>query len=459
VVLKPSYAERYSEFATELSFREIPEEVIEHAKLLIMDSIGIMVASSRHEKGQIFPEVVLEMGGKEESTIIGKTQRVPAPGAALANGTLAHFLDFDDSHLKSGTHNGATAVSTALAVGEETKASGEDLLTALVAGLEVMSRIGSTTLNFHDKGFHATGIVGPFGAAVISGKLKGLNSAQLTSALGICGSQAAALMECRYDGTMVKRMHPGWSAHAGILATRFAMHGFTGPRTVFEGPFGLYMSHLGRGKFDEAEVDSLGEMWESLDCLIKPFPCSHYLHSYLVAAKILRESKDFNTDAIESIELLVSETGANLTCVAPSVKPPPDTPYVAQFSLPYAVALMLVTGQARLEDFQEPMIRNPHITAVGEKIKHRVTKELSFAGKPYYSGWIKIRMKDGNSIEHFQKYNPGSRQNPMTKQEVAEKFLNNATSVIGEERAKAIIEKITGIETSDATELTALLLP
>ena len=156
-----SYAERYSDFAINLNFNEIPQEVVDYAKLLVLDSIGIMIASTNKEHGHIFPDVVLEMAGAEESTVIGQKKRVPAPNAALANGTLAHFLDFDDSHLKSGTHNGATAVSTALAVAEETGASGEMLITALIAGLEVMTRIGSTRLNFHDKGFHATGIVGP----------------------------------------------------------------------------------------------------------------------------------------------------------------------------------------------------------------------------------------------------------------------------------------------------------
>ena len=265
-------------------------------------------------------------------------------------------------------------------------------------------------------------------------------------------------MECRYDGTMVKRMHPGWSAHAGILATRFASRGFTGPRSVFEGPFGLYRSHLGEDKFDGAEVDTLGKVWETLDCLIKPYPCSHYLHSYLMAAKILRDSKDFDIEEVETVELMVSETGANLTCVAPSVKPPPDTPYVAQFSLPYAVALMLVTGRgARLEDFQEPIIRDPKITAIGEKIIYTITDELSFAGKPYYSGWIKIKMKNGSNVEHFQKYNPGSRYNPMTRDNVYGKFLDNAEPVVGEKRAAEILEAVKALELHGGTELGALL--
>jgi 2-methylcitrate dehydratase PrpD len=328
-----------------------------------------------------------------------------------------------------------------------------------VGGLEVMTRIGSTLLNFHDKGFHATGIVGPFGAATVTGKLMGLTSQQLTSALGICGSQAAALMECRYDGTMVKRMHPGWSAHSGILAARMAAGGFTGPRTVFEGHFGLYRSHLGDGTFDPKEVDSLGTAWETLDCLLKPYPCSHYLHAYLDAAKSIRQRPGFRVSDVESVELLVSETGANLTCVAPSVQPPPETSYVAQFSLKYAVALMLSTGQARLQDFRDPTIRDPEITGLGKKVFHTVTPELSFAGKPYYSGWIKARMKDGSILEEFQEYNRGSRQNPMSDEEVQEKFLDNAVAAIGVTRARKILDAVTSLEAVDVECLTALLRP
>ncbi|MCZ7664508.1 MAG: MmgE/PrpD family protein [Thermoleophilia bacterium] len=455
--MERSYAERYSDFATRLTYDAIPRPVVAHAKSLVLDSIGITLASTKKLFAEVFPDTVLAMGGTPESSVVGRTEMVPAPNAALANGTLAHFLDFDDSHLKSGTHNGATAVPTTLAVGEGLCVHGRDALTALVAGLEVMTRVGSTLLNFHDKGFHATGIVGPFGAAVIASKLMSLSSFQLTTAQGICGSQAAALMECRYDGTMVKRMHPGWSAHAGILAARLAEKGFTGPRTVYEGHFGLYRSHLGEGTFDPAEVDSLGQVWETLDCLIKPYPCSHYLHPYLDAAKSIRESEGFDSSQVESVELLVSKTGASLTCEAPSVQPPPETPYVAQFSLRYAVALMLHTGRARLEDFQEPTIRDPAITALGRRISHTVTDELSFAGKPYYSGWIKVRMKDGRMLEEFQEFNRGSRQNPMSREEVESKFLANAAPVVGRERAEAVLEAVTGLEDFEITDLAALL--
>jgi len=458
-LVEKSHAERYSDFASRLSFADIPEEVVDHAKQLILDNIGIMLAARSRQLGDLFPDLVLAMGGTPESTVVGEEILVPAPNAALANGTLGHFLDYDDSHLKSGTHNGATVVPTCLAVGEQVAAAGEEALTALVAGLEVMTRVGSTILNFHDKGFHATGIVGPFGAAIAAGKLSGLTCQQLCNALGICGSQAAALMECRYDGTMVKRMHPGWSAHGGIIAARLAAGGFTGPRTVFEGHFGLYRSHLGEGTFDPAELDTLGEKWETLDCLLKPYPCSHYLHAYLDAAKLIRETPGFDPAEIESVELLVSDTGASLTCVAPSVQPPPDTAYVAQFSLKYAVALMLLTGQARLADFQEPAIRGEAVTALGRKVFHTVTPELSFAGKPYYSGWIKVRMKDGSALEQFQEFNRGSRQNPMSAHEVTHKFIENSTATIDPARASKILEAIMNLEHSQVASLTTLLRP
>ena len=200
--MKKKYAERYAEFVEDLRFDDIPIEVVEHAKELFMDTIGICIASTKQDHSEIFPELVLEMGGNQESSVVGRMVKVPAPNAALVNGTLAHYLDYDDSHLKSEGHISATVVPTGLAVGELLEISGRELIAAAVAGWECITRIGMTfPLNFHDKGFHTTGIIGPFGAAVVACKLEGMNANTLAHALGICGSQAAALMECRNDGS------------------------------------------------------------------------------------------------------------------------------------------------------------------------------------------------------------------------------------------------------------------
>jgi 2-methylcitrate dehydratase PrpD len=446
--MKKKYAERYAEFVESLKFEDIPIEVVEHAKKLFLDTIGICVASTKRNHSQIFPELILDMGGKQESTVVGKMIKVPAPNAALVNGTLAHYLDYDDSHLKSEGHVSATIVPTAMAVGESLEISGKELITAAVAGWECITRIGMTfPLNFHNKGFHCTGIIGPFGASVTAGKLKKMNADTLASALGICGSQAAALMECRNDGSMVKRMHPGWSAHAGIIASRLAAKGFTGPHSVFEGKFGLYISHLGPGNYDPSILSTLGKEWETLNCLIKPYPCAHYLHAYIDAAIKLKKTYGIEPDDIEHIEVFINERGAKLTCESSIVQSPPASAYSAQFSLRYAVALALTQEGVTLKDFRNEKIIDTQLTSIGKKISHTIHPEMAHMGEEgYFSGWIKIKKKNGKIHEYVQKYNLGSRENPLNTKEVINKFNDNTIDVLPADTIQKIAEIVDKLE-------------
>jgi len=446
--MKKKYAEQYAEFVENLEFERIPTVVVEHAKKLFLDTIGICIASTRRNHAQIFPELVLGFGGANESTVIGTTQKVPAPNAALVNGTLAHFLDYDDSHLKSEAHISAAVVPTALAIGEKIEASGQDIITAAVAGWECTARIGMTfPLNFHNRGFHCTGIVDPFGAAIVASKLKKLSPDKISSALGICGSQAAALMECRNDGSMVKRMHPGWSAHSGIFASLLASKGFTGPRSVFEGNLGLYESHLGPGNYDASIISNLGKEWETLNCLIKPYPCAHYLHAYIDAAIKLRQSYGIKEEDIEKIEILINERGAKLTCESPSVQCPPESSYSAQFSMCYVVALALMQGKVSLDDFDDQKIADSKINSVGKKIFHTIHPKMADMGqKGFFSGWIKIQTNNRKEYEHFQKYNRGCKENPLSIDEVFNKFHTNAAGILPSEKIHKIFSIIENFE-------------
>src|SRR5262249_39164390 len=205
------------------------------------------------------------LGGTPESTVVGGALRVAAANAVLANATLAHGLDFDDTREDAIVHTGCVAVPTSLAVGEATGASGRAALAAIVAAVEVMCSVGlAVPGKFHARHYHPTALAGTFAAAAAAGKLYGLTEDELVRAFGICGSQAAGIIEYLADGSWTKRLHPGWAAHAGVVAALLAQSGFTGPESVLEGEHGFYRAFA--GDVEPARLDgllaSLGRVWE-----------------------------------------------------------------------------------------------------------------------------------------------------------------------------------------------------
>src|SRR5688572_10400390 len=200
-------------FSVETDFDSLPLEVIDRAKLFLLDAVGIGLASTQYELGRISSAALTELaGGSGTSAVIGESERLPLRDAVLLNGLLVHGLDFDDTHPEGVVHASASAVPTALGVGEQRRSSGKDVITAYVIGLEVVSRLGIAAQGgFHAVGFHPTGLLGAFGAAVIAAKLSGGDVEQTTAAQGIVGSFAAGSLEFLDSGAWTKRAHPGWA--------------------------------------------------------------------------------------------------------------------------------------------------------------------------------------------------------------------------------------------------------
>ena len=238
--MERTVADKFSEFAQGLTFQKIPAVVIEKTKDLMLDTLGICISSSRLDFGIAALNLVAAWGGTPESSLIGSKKKVPAQNAAFANGVLGHGQDFDDTHTESVVHPSACLVPVALAVGEKQGSSGKEVLTALVASLEVMIGIGMPALNrFHLRGFHTTSICGTFASALVTAKLMGMDKERMVEALGISGSFTSGLLECIPSGSWAKRLHAGWAGLCGVVAAQLASTGYTGPKTVFEGKLGF----------------------------------------------------------------------------------------------------------------------------------------------------------------------------------------------------------------------------
>src|SRR3989442_5513942 len=248
---------RLAALAAGLAWQDVRPAVVESVKLGTRDIVGIALPASTHEFAPAVRGALEAWGGRGDCTVVGAKVTAAAPLAALANGTLAHGLDFDDTHAASITHASAVVVPTVLAVGESQGADGRRLVTAAVAGYEAIARLGMAAPGaFHARGWHATAVCGPFAAALAAGTGAGLDGPALTPALGLAGSFASGVQEFLEDGSWSKRVHAGWAAHAGVVAAALARGGFLGPPTILEGRFGLYRTFLGRSEEHTSELQS-----------------------------------------------------------------------------------------------------------------------------------------------------------------------------------------------------------
>ncbi|MEE9274792.1 MAG: MmgE/PrpD family protein, partial [bacterium] len=441
-------------------FEEIPARVIEKAKLHLLDALGIALAATREPYAESITSLVREWGGAPQATLWGHGDRLPAAHAALANGSYIHGLDFDDTHTASIAHMSACVIPTALAAGEAAGAGGREILAAVVAGYEIIARIGAAAPGaFHARGFHATPVCGAFGSAAVAGRLLGIGPQAIAHALGTVGSQASGIQEFLDDGSWVKRLHPGWAAHAGMIAAQLCGRGFLGARKVFEGRFGLYATHAPEGRFDPGElIGGLGERWETLNISFKPYPCCHFNHAAMDAARNLVREIGAAHEEIARVEAIVPEPVIPIVAEPAEHKRRPNTPYAALFSLPYCLALNVVKGGATLEDFKEENLGDPRILALAEKVECRGEPSERFP--KYFHGAVRLTLADGRVFEREEPINRGNPENPMRREEVEEKFRRNAARALPPEKVEAAARAALALDDApDAGDLMAACRP
>jgi 2-methylcitrate dehydratase PrpD len=314
-------AKTLGEWAARLRVEDIPAAVRDNAALRVLDTIGCALAGAREEHAPSVLALASRWGGPGLSTIWGTLLTVAPPQAALANGALAHGLDFDDTHADSVCHASAVLVPAVLALAESERLDGRQALTALVAGYEAMIRIGMAAPGrFHERGWHATAVCGAFGSALAAGKSLGLDANRLTASLGIAASMASGVMEFLEDGSWVKRLHPGWAAQSGIQAAALAQEGFTGPATALEGRLGFYRAALGEVPDIEKQLQNLGDEWETVRSSFKLYPCCHLNHAYLDAVARLKRTEGLRAEEVEEVECLVPAGEVPIVCEPESAK-------------------------------------------------------------------------------------------------------------------------------------------
>jgi 2-methylcitrate dehydratase PrpD len=409
---------RLAEYAVGLRYEEIPAEVVQRAKDCIADTVGTILFGSPFPWSKMIIAQARRMGTGGTCAILGTGTRVCAPAAALAHGAMAHAFEQDNlTFPDSGAHPGASLVSSGLAVAQERGANGRDLLTAFVAGAEVMIRIGRATKRTNEaRGFHAPGTLGPFGAAIASGKLMHFDVAKMTNALGIAGSTSGGLLEFAHsgNGAMVKRLHLGRAAEGGVLAASLAADGFTGPSTVLEGGAGFLKAFCNESDLAELTRE-LGETFLSLTIMMKRFSCHITAHTAVEAILDLRNQSGISASDVASIQI----TGSQRMATTNNIPAPPDI-LVAQFSIPFCVALAMHRNPIDPYSFDEAAVHDPAIQAMASRVKMTVAPGQDADN---VSSTVAVTLKDGRTLTQRVTEFLGTPARPLTGRDMRQKFL------------------------------------
>jgi 2-methylcitrate dehydratase PrpD len=428
-------------YAANLRYEDIPEKVLERAKNTICDCVGAMIFGYSLPWSKMVVDYAMAYGRGGKSRILGPGgELVHPPMAALANGALAHAFELDGSTKPSvGVHPCATIFPAALAVAQERGFGGRDLITAFVAATEVVLRVGSATLHSNEiRGFHAPGTTGPFGAAVSVGKLLGFDGPKTVNALGIAASLSSGLVQFSRSGTggMVKRLHFGCANESGVLAANLAERGFTGPHDIIEGEFGFLRVFCNEFDMDKL-TEGLGETFLTMTIYMKRFACHGAAQGQLQALQDLQAEHSFSADDIVSIDV----EGHHEMFDRHNI-PEPKDPMIAQYSVPFAIALAFFRNPKDPRSFDQSAVDDPKILALCKRIKlHREDG----AGHMTPGASVTLTLNDGRVLKKRVVYFKGTPQSPADRNDVYEKF-SLLTGDCPQNRTDEIFERLQNIE-------------
>lgn len=443
-------AEILARYVQRIDFSDIPSEVIEQTKLHLLDTLGVGIAGTRTKWATSVLNFGLRHAVNGASTIWGNQRKLNSTSAALINGTAAHSLDFDDD--PGICHIGAVIVPASIALGEEERISGKELLTAVIIGYDVVTRLEEALdgERMFARGFHPTAICGAIGAAAAASKILSLKEEGVTSSFGIAGSFASGLMEFLSDGSMTKRIHPGWAAQAGINAALLAKEGFTGPKKIFEGEYGL---RAFSGYFSETKlVAELGTRFDVVNSSLKKYPCCLYSASAVDAILGLSAKNGLHASDVKSINARVRKVALDLVGRPIDRKQNPETVLDAQMSLPYSVAVALIDRKALLEQFAEDRIRDKKVLDLAKKITVSFDPEIDKLPSSNLATVLDVELENGDRISVRADNYWGHPSNPLSKEEVFEKFRYCSSFGLSYQSVELLLERIMTLETMETVQ-------
>jgi 2-methylcitrate dehydratase PrpD len=417
-----SVAEVLAEKIVALGPGALPAATSRKCEDLLVDVVGLCVTARNEDY------VGSALAGCDDDgpcTAIGHGRRLTAAGAAFVNGTAAHGEDFDDTFEGGPVHAGAVVVPAVLAACERHNPDGRMAEIGIAVGTEVLCRLSLVVPKaVHKAGFHPTAIFGAMGAAAGVGAALGLNAKQIVNALGVAGSMAGGIIEYLAEGTWTKRLHAGWAAQSGIRAALLAGAGFVGPRTVFEGTHGLFhgFAHTAHGDYDALTGD-FGARWVTDTLAFKPYPCGTMAQPYIDCARRLA-ARGIRPEDVVEIVCEVAEGTVHRLWEPLADKQRPPNGYAAKFAVPYLLATGFVHGGVGLGVFTESAVGDQRVLALAAKVRYVIDPENPYPTS--YTGHIRATLRDGRVVEERQPYLRGGAREPLTRQDVIDKFRLNA---------------------------------
>ena len=415
-------SQRLAAAIASLTAAGVPQPVRERAGDVLLDVAGLCVAARNTDYVSALKASFA--GSSGNCTALGHAGGFDMQAAAMLNGTAAHGEDFDDTFEGGIVHSGAAVVPAVLAACEQFRLDGGRALLGMCAGLETMCRLSLVAPKLiHKAGFHPTAVLGAMAATAAAGSALALDERQLTDAFGLAGSLAGGIIEYLSDGSWTKRMHPGWAAQAGIRAALMGRHGFAGPRRVLEGHHGFFNAFAhDAGRDFSVLLDGFGERWLLTDISFKPYPCGTMAQPYIDCALRLA-ARGVQPDAIAQIDCDTAEGYVHRLWDPLELKQAPPNAYAAKFSLPFIVAVALLKREVGLGAFTDAAAADPQARALAAKVRYRIDPD-----DPYprvLTGHVRVTLRDGSVIEERQPYLRGGVNAPLTRTEIADKFLGN----------------------------------
>ncbi len=446
-------------FAANVAYEDLPPDVVDQARYLCLDFAGVTLNGSTTDSAKTVVQALEDVGRSGPSAVVGTDKRVLPEYAAMANGTAFHSIEMDDINNEASLHPGVVAYPTALAMADITPVSGKEFISAVVAGYDVIVRLGRALkpAEHYGRGFHPTGTCGAFGAAAVAARLLGLQGDRYTHALGIAGSQAAGSMEFLAQGAWTKRLHPGWSSHSGIWAALLARAGYTGPTTILEGRDGFLTAYSGDPD-PSLVLKDLGEEYQVTRTGVKPHACCRYNQGPIDCLLDVRQTHNIQPMEVEEVKIGMLSGGMGLVAAPEEAKRNPTSVVDMQFSMPFAAAVALTYGRASLTEYALGVPVKPEVRHIMDRVQCVTDPKLDALYPRHFPSWAEVRTKDGRTLRSELTYPKGDPENPVTWDEMREKFNTLSAPVISGKRQQEIIAAIDSLDQLDDVRQLATLL-
>ena len=431
--------EQIADYAVKEQTSKLSADVIHHAKRAVIDWYAALLPGSR-----VAPATLLEQALAEDldrgRARLANGRRATLRAAALINGAASHSVEFDDIYRDAGYHPGSPTISAALAAAQATGVSGETFLRGVIVGYEVSTRIGEAVMPSHYKYWHTTGTVGCFGAAAAVATILGCTREQFMHALATVGTFASGLQQAFRSQAMTKPLHGGHAAEVGAMAAMAASKGVTGALEILEGEVGFGAAMSVDPDWSKA-TRGLGTDYHINHVTFKNHGCCGHTFPAIDAVLAIKQQYGITHKDVKRIRLASYKAGLDIIDNGT-----PEGEYQAKFSIQYTVAHALVHGSVRLNAFLADRMNDPDVRALMKKIEVVADPELSKGYPVQRAAQIEVETNDGRTLRHFQPTRKGDPEMPLTDEELEDKFLELATPVIGETRARSLLLELWRIE-------------